>query len=439
LEYNILNSKFFLNIQLSQSKNFINQNQLKIMKHLQISVLCLLFIFGCKKDNETSVTKPRGEGLNDSELAIIEKTPDSNPYTLNDVILPNGLTVKAYLLQVDPAFYANFGRINAEPYEGLGPQDARNLLIARISTLAFNLIDRSKHTFPDEGPNKPAQNGLGYSFGSKEYDFRQKPPGSSTCTQEIRGLDCSGFIYQVFKYSGVTIPTGRADDQRKATTLQTSIKAAIPALEKVKVEELGKIDIAKFESGDIISWMTSGVAFHIGIILNTPSGLKVLASNGNANSASDCALNIGSTRGPRTIDLTNPYWFNSKMDYSITRINAEISGKYDMALRCQGSSTDAIKLQMNFPTSSQNDFNLSGTGTDYDGQSIKYTGSFSYDNTTNQLTGNFKMTKPSFPNFYRNDSFKVKLSRDVTAYFNLTLGDNEDAGCPVEAKLVNKE
>src|SRR5690606_4897471 len=101
-----------------------------------------------------------------------------------------------------------------EAYNDLGPQDARNLMIARLTVVALNLTDRSKHQYPDEGKGKPAQNGLAYSWGGKDHLKRQVPPGEGTvCQEAVYGLDCSGFIYQLFAQAGVPIVTGPADRQ----------------------------------------------------------------------------------------------------------------------------------------------------------------------------------------------------------------------------------
>ena len=407
-----------------------------------ITFAMLMSIYSCKKDKiENNNSDP--EALSAAEVEILDNLPEATGFNSSSVVLPNGETLDDYLQEVDSLFYNQWMKTTADPYDNLGPQDARNLLIARISAVALNLTDRSKHQKPDEGAGKPAQNGLAYSWGSKNHTIRQTPPGGGTvCTDKIYGLDCSGFIYQLFTNAGVSLLSGPANSQRQPNVLQNAIKSSIPALNKVKVEDLGKIPTSKFETGDIIYWTNNGgVATHIGIVLKDVGGnLAVFQSNGSpGNSADDCSKNMGLTRGARRLQLNDPYWFGQGKAYGITRINAEISGKWSLFLRCDGTTTDAITLQLNFPTSNSNSFNISGSGIDYDNTSFNCTGTLQYDNTTNVLSGTLYMTKPSAPDFYRYDSFTVKLDRDETDYFGLLLGDNFDAGCSVEGRLKNNE
>ena len=67
-------------------------------------------------------------------------------------------------------------------------------------------------------------NYLAYSWGGKEHTIRKAPPGANTvCTHQIYGLDCSGFIYQLFKKGGVDIAPGNADRQRKPENIKNAI------------------------------------------------------------------------------------------------------------------------------------------------------------------------------------------------------------------------
>lgn len=418
--------------------------KLNKMKKLLLLSIVLTFAYSCQSDDSKSTESTVDPALSATDLEILDNLPEANSFTSDDVVLPNGETMQDYLNQVDPTFSeAWLGRMSSDPYANLGPQDARNLLIARISAVALNLTDRSKHQIPDEGVQKPGQNGFAYSWGSKNHEIRQTPPGGGTvCSEQIYGLDCSGFIHQLFTKAGVSLVSGPADKQRKAKTLQDAIKSSIQALNKVKVEELGSIPTSKFQTGDIISWKDSnGKAFHIGMVLQDTGGnLAVFQSNGSTGTdEADCAKNRGTTRGPRRLQLTDPYWFGPNKTYGITRINAEISGNWSLFLRCSGTTTDAITLQLNFPTSNTNSFNISGTGIDYDGTAFDCTGVLQYDNTTNTLSGTLHMTKPSDPSFFRDDSFVVKLDRDETNYFPLVLGANFNAGCAVEGRLKNNE
>lgn len=408
------------------------------------SIVLLLFIFSCNKDDNKDSAIDDPEVLSNSDNESLENAPEANSFDFSTVILPNEITIDEYMKEIDSLFYNEWNKsTNSDPYENLGPQDAKNLLIARITMVALNLTNRSKYQIPDEGAEKPAQNGLAYSWGSKDFKIRQSPPGFGTvCMEKIYGLDCSGFVSQLFKNAGVSLIGGPADSQRKASILQKAINSSIPALKKVKVEELGKIPTSKFVTGDVVYWMNDkNIATHIGIVLKDINGsLAVFQSNGvpGINSA-DCLKNRSTSRGPRRLQLSDTYWFGSSKSYGITRINMDISGKWNLFLKCKDETYDAITFSLDFPTTNSNTFNISGTGIDYDDKSFTCTGSLTYDNASNILSGTLFILKPSSPEFYRYDSFSVKLNRDETGYFDLVLGNSNNAGCDLQGRLKNNE
>lgn len=404
----------------------------------------LLFTFNsCQKDpKEEPGTISDPEALSPAEVQILDNIPEATDFSATTVVLPNGEILADYLNEVDRPFGEKWMGAETNAYNDLGPQDARNLLIARLAAVALNLTDRSKHQFAAEGDGKPAQNGLAYSWGSKDHTKRQVPPGGGTaCEEAIYGLDCSGFIYQLFTEAGVPIVKGPANTQRQPDVLQKAIKSAISSLDKVKVEDLGAIPTANFEAGDIIYWTnSSGVATHIGVILKNSEGkLAVFQSNGAAGAnAEDCAKNRGETRGVRRLQLNDPYWFGQSKPYAITRINAEISGNWSLFLRCNDQEADAIMLTLEFPTSDDAIFEVTGTGVDYDGSQLAVSAEMQYNNATNVLSGTTYITSAE-KDFYRYDSFSVKLDRDETSYFAMALGENENAGCDAEGRLRNNE
>ncbi|MGB3464110.1 MAG: hypothetical protein WBA74_02530, partial [Cyclobacteriaceae bacterium] len=123
--------------------------------------------------------------------------------------------------------------------------------------------------------------------------------------------------------------------------------------------------------------------------------------------------------------------------YGITRINADLSGSWTLNLRCEGQTVDAINFELDFPTSSENEFVVYGSGDDYDGSKFNCTINMSYNSASNTLSGISYITKDSAPDFYRYDSFTIKLDRDETPYFPWTLGDNQNSGCVLEGQLLN--
>lgn len=408
-----------------------------------ITFAMLMSIFSCKKDKiENKNSNP--EALSAAEVEILDNLPEATGFSSTSVVLPDGEILDSYLQEIDTLFYNQWKRITADPYDNLGPQGARNLLIARISDVALNLTDRSKHQKPDEGAGKPAQNGLAYSWGSKSYTVRQTPPGGGTvCTEKIYGLDCSGFIYQLFTNAGVSLLSGPANSQRQPNVLQNAIKSSIPALNKVKVEDLGKISTSKFETGDIIYWTnSSGVATHIGIVLKDVGGnLAVFQSNGSpGNSADDCSKNMGETRGARRLQLNDPYWFGQGKAYGITRINADISGKWDLFLKCSNEPNDIAKINLDFPTDKNTSFSINKDWIDYDGDALRTLFEFSYDNSTNILSCIFTTTTQVQSSFIRKDSFTIKLEKDETGNISCTNLQMTPTGfCDLQVRLKNNE
>ncbi len=419
------------------------------MKKIIISLLFATIIFSnnsCKKDKGgediSGPSQEQGDYLTPEELAIVDSIPRATNFTPSNIILPNGETVENFMKLVDSGFYNAWNR-SQSIFDNLGPQDARNALICRLTMVARKLTNRSLFQYPDEGTNKPAQNGLAYSWGGKDHTVRQAPVGAGTiCTEEIHGLDCSGFIYQLFANSGVTIPKGRANDQRQTKTIKNAIIQSIPSLNKVKVDDLGRLDISKFESGDIIYWTKNGDAFHIGLVLKRTDGsLAVFMSAGTVGVInSECLSNRDLKHGPVTVELTNPYWFGSKKPYGVVRINADISGNWDFHLKCQGATADALVHNLKFPTDSSHAFHLVKNFTDYDGSPNTTDFYFTYDNTTNILSCSFNMVDGWISGFERQDHFSVKLNRDSTGYFNCSNDFiNNGTGCGLAVSLVNKE
>jgi uncharacterized protein (TIGR02145 family) len=200
---------------------------------------------------------------------------------------------------------------------------------------AIFLVNRAKHQYPYEGSDKPKQNGLAYGWGNKNHKVRRSPSLSkSICTHKIYGLDCSGFVSQVFSGAGInTNESYNAETLRKGVVLQEALWESFPDLKKWKFIDYGKLAVNELKSGDIVYWLSQNksgkmYASHIGVVFmhkekdTDEMRLVVFQSNGTPDG---CVFNLQITRGPRKIELTDNYWFGSKKQYGITRLASPLS------------------------------------------------------------------------------------------------------------------
>jgi hypothetical protein len=155
-------------------------------------------------------------------------------------------------------------------------------------------------------PGEPTQSRIAYSWGSKEYIERTKPPGvGDCCTYAIHGLDCSGFIYQLLKLNNILIPSevAYADQERRPEFLKKYLKKYFFGAIPFDVVDVKKIKVKDMQSGDIIYFKDhKGLAFHIGIILVNDSGETAFyQSLGSPNRKKDdfkkCQSNLDNRHG----------------------------------------------------------------------------------------------------------------------------------------------
>lgn len=274
-----------------------------------IFLLVLIAIASCRKDDP----QPEESRADESPLEILaamDNLPDAGDVEPGEIILPNGMNLESYLEETDSLFAETWLR-SGDAYEGMTSSQALTHMIARLSAAAWNLCNRSLYQYGEEGPGKPKQNGLAYSWGSKNHAIRQKPPGlGAKCDHAIYGLDCSGFMYQIFQVAAIDIPTGRANEQRKPETLNKALEEASPALKGVTFKDLGLLeDVQELRIGDIVYWKESdGSVSHIGIVLVNQLGNKLVFQSLGRNSgeAGQCEKNLGLLRGPRGVYFDDP-------------------------------------------------------------------------------------------------------------------------------------
>jgi hypothetical protein len=301
-----------------------------------ILVLILNSLNTCIKEKEIS-TSQQSEILDPTELAYLDNLKTSN-YTAEDIILPNGWSLSEFLQEKDPDLFnmINHSTKSASTNKTVSdthPFEQKNLLLAEMLGWALVLTDREFFEYPREGPRSPQQYGLAYSYGQKYHTERQPPPAKklTICSDSLYGLDCSGLIYQLASNAGLTLsdnPIGECNAQFEADTL-TWVEAFKKSTnyQKLHMEELGKLKISEILPGDLIFWLSDdGGAFHVGIVLSASdkTGLAVFMSSGCGRDCDKkgCSDNYSSFRGPRQVDMGDPYWFNK--NYKVLRIKANM-------------------------------------------------------------------------------------------------------------------
>lgn len=427
---------------------------LRVAVHHLVTLAILVFV-ACSSDDR-GPTKPTSAGdppdtdwLPVSAVTILDSLPTVS-FELSEIRLPNDLSAQQFLDEIGHSRSTAIFPLDTS----MGPQDSRNELILRLIQRAQYLTNKNNFNFPAEGPNRPAQSGLAYVYGGKRVDQRTKP-SYECCQEELYGLDCSGFIYQVFLGAGVTLDPGPAWLQAQSGILTAKIREQ-GEYGKLFAEALGRLGIEELETGDLIYWTYNdgSNAAHIGIVLeSTSGGLAIYQSNGSIGTSNgycsqgQCEKNRGPGRGPRTIPL------NAAPDYflgadgegpryaGVIRIQAEISGRWEFFLRCEGRYDPAVTVSLDFPTTENNAFRIARSFHDYDGNPLDGVFNFSYDQVSNTLTCTYALTSENCAtNPFRVERIATPLYRDDTGYVPAQVIDwSECAECPAECRLLNRE
>lgn len=291
---------------------------MKVKTLLILSAICLL-LSACE-NNATSSNNIGNSGndeildtLPNEAIAYLDKLLPAQ-YDINEAVLPNGKNLGEYLKEMEIRARTEVNRNGIFPNDA--PTDQLSQLFVKFLTNANDLVDDSKHQYPrGTDDTEPSQNGLAYNYGSREFSSRKKMY-SATCNKKVFGLDCSGFLFQVFKKSGCNGMNISALDQSKPANLNAAISGVVNGVE---AKDKGKLNSASIESGDIIYWDKVGGnnASHIGIALKKSDGsLVVFQSNGRSD---ECDGNLASGRGPRTFAVIDTYWFASNCNWKVLR------------------------------------------------------------------------------------------------------------------------
>lgn len=268
----------------------------------------------------------------EADTAVIGQLSRLSPATAQDTSADNlQVTVKnkKFNLALYNAFYNKKKIANFQPEPNIArvmdlPDNEKKVLtlferFRKNASFLFNV--NYKET------KDPAQGRIAYSWGSKQYQLRHKPPGEGdNCTYEVHGLDCSGFIYQVFKMSGVELPVEqcRADQERMPGFLHTALEKQYFKGSPFDVMDMGKLKISEMHSGDLMYFIGSKGVYHIAIVLTNEQGEATLyqclgSPNRETTNTNICVSNMNGKHGILAGKLVPEI---EKRNYRIVRILA---------------------------------------------------------------------------------------------------------------------
>jgi len=311
----------------------INLGQ-KLMRASIIYVICGgLFFSACKRDRFTCSDEPDGCPVDNSNnldllppnaVRYLDSFSTLTGLNLDSIQLPNGEMITDYMKQHDSVFYKNWQ--SDVPYEG----DSFNIntFIARTTFIASKFADGVSFQYPSEGANKPAQNGLAYVYGSKDFSTRRSATSSHapnvTCDEQLYGIDASGLTHYIFEKNDLEVSMDPVD-QVNTQKLQELLTLKYPWSDYRQVDEMyaASVGISGLQAGDIIYWRFSPeipvgsapLEKHVGllgiVIKNQWGEPGIVLSYGTGYG--DCENNYNSStnplkRGPKVIALANnPY------------------------------------------------------------------------------------------------------------------------------------
>jgi hypothetical protein len=215
---------------------------------------------------------------------------------LENIFLDDGQNVLDFLKKYDPDFLKGYPYGRTAQTKALTPFQQKQMFFSKMYVKGYNLADDSEHTHPAGGADSPAQTGLAYSWGSKDYDIRQIPPVASGCMDlRIYGLDCTGMLWAMTQAANLTVvPKYNFFIQyiNNAQTWTDAFKRSAD-YKDLEMKNMGQLPPGKINNGDIIIWGS-----YVGVFLYG----QFYQSNGSAN-APGCKNNLSASRGPRMIPL----------------------------------------------------------------------------------------------------------------------------------------
>ena len=180
---------------------------MKAIKFLFIVIPLVMSLVRCT-ENDSSDPVPNDSvdvALTDDQAAFLATLEDTVIH-LEDIFFENGQNVLTFLEEHDPDFLEAYPYGRTSKTKALTPFQQKNLFLSKMYVMGYYLTDDSQHTHPSAGDDSPAQTGLAYSWGSKDYNIRQIPPVASGCMdKKIYGLDCTGMIWAMTQAANLTV------------------------------------------------------------------------------------------------------------------------------------------------------------------------------------------------------------------------------------------
>ncbi len=302
---------------------------MKTIKFL-LALIILVILFSTCSENDNVEPNPIPDpadsadlALTDEQAAFLETVKDTVIH-LEDIILEDGQNARTFLETNDPDFLQEHPSGRISKTEASSPRLQKLKYLARMYGKANNLVDDALHTYPSAGADKPAQVGLVYSWGSKDHNIRQTPPGvGGECTDlKIYGLDCTGMIWTMTDAAKLNVEPKETFDVKHISDVDKWTKAfkASADYKDLKMKNMGMIQKNKMKNGDLILWGS-----HVGMYLYG----SVYQSNGSKTKPG-CNKNLEIGKGPRCISLSEILDWKRMGAYKVFRVIADYKFRVEL-------------------------------------------------------------------------------------------------------------
>ena len=414
--------------------------------------LCIFLFITCKEDTDNkSDEEVYPEEMPIEAVNYLDGLP-SEDVDINKIILPNGEYLLDFLSVYAPDFLAEFpNKANGEKSflkDGgeplvIGPQALKNTLIAEMQYWAHYFVNDNNFTdMLNDGKTPKQLSGLAYSYGSRVWNERKKPPHGA-CKDEVYGLDCSGLVLNCAWRTSPKLNLSDCNVAQLSDTIKwlNALKQLGKGYDKIRVREYTNqtIQFSELESGDMVFYYFGGNSpTHMGIVSKNDAGTKRIFQSNGTSGDNNCAGNYAANRGPRHISI-DPLKFDGATRWKALRFEVDISGEWTGYIKCLIQPTDAIVMNFTIPVNDGGTFQAFGSGNDYNNNNpINVFLQGEYDKKNNTLSGTFTLTFPNNPDDMRKDRFSIKLDKDETPYFTLEKVTTEHTGCTIQMRLVNE-